>query len=79
MRASVCAVAVAAMAMAMAMGCATYTPIASHTVATGPDRQADVVWLIDETGDDPVVIRCSDGPQGPVCQPARSTPAKGSE
>lgn len=62
---------------ALVAGCATYTPIASHTVATGPDQQADVVWLIDDSGSDPVVVRCSPTPEGPVCQPARAAQPKG--
>ena len=47
-------------------GCAApaWTPLASHTIAVGPDQSRDVVWLESAAG---AVVRCTDTAQGPVC------------
>ena len=41
-----------------------YQPLASHTLAVGPDQQIDVVWVL---RDATLVLRCQNTAQGPVC------------
>ncbi len=49
-----------------AAGCATraWAPLASHTIAVGPDQSRDVVWLENSQG---TIVRCTDTAEGPVC------------
>ena len=52
-----------------AMACAPrYLPLASHTIVTGENQEADVVWITEEQL---LVKRCTNTPQGPVCVTAK--------
>jgi hypothetical protein len=55
----------AVLAMALA-GCggATYRGVSAHTIQVGPDREADVVWVV---RNDNRLMRCWATDQGPTC------------
>ncbi len=61
------AAAVMTLLAVMAGGCGGrfYSAVSSHTVATAPDTEMDVVWLEDTDGR---VYRCVPGNPTPVCQ-----------
>jgi hypothetical protein len=44
-----------------------YSGLASHTIATGPDTSADVVWIESTRGE---VFRCDAASGQPVCREA---------
>lgn len=47
-----------------ACGGAYYQGLSGHTVATGPDQEMDVVWVLENNKR---VLRCAPTAQGPVC------------
>lgn len=52
-------------ALSAATGCVTkYSTMSSHTLAAGPDKQADVVWVLESNQG---LLRCTESPSGPVC------------
>jgi hypothetical protein len=49
-------------------GCVSISALSSHTLQVGPDRQTDVVWIVDRGR---TVYRCTNEAGGPVCTRVR--------